>query len=301
MRRLSLLLALLAASAASAQPSPWSPLPTEGTALALRVQHPTHTPYLIGIGDATADPDDYYRIWTSVWSAEAAVPVGPLRLTAEIPFAVSVLSDAALELSEPVPGGAPDRDRTGAALGNLRIGVETSLHPGVVVGGGLRLPTATDVSDGSSRSQEASLEGFEAMGGDQVATFIADLATLDIHLDARRHVAGPLAVRAFLAPALAFWTDDPLEDRPLLFTAYAVQASIEAGKVEAVAGVGGVSRLAGYRYFTAEEDSEVSLGAVADLELGDFRPGVSVRVPVKGLFSQVLDAVIGLRLSYTVH
>ncbi len=294
-----LLLASLALSvAASAQPALRLPLDAAGPALSVRAAKPSFT--TPSLGDAVdpdptfdlQDPDDFYGARTSAWAVGASVPVGPVRVVGEVPFALVSISDELYALYEE---GGFEQSQTGAALGNVRLGVERDLPglTGLTVGADVRLPTATggvNTTDG-----DASGIGFISRY-EEPGAFRDNLLTVSARASASRPV-GPVAVQAQLAPALGVWTGDEGDRDNVGYLSYTVHAIAPVGAARAGAGVSGTLVVAGTEA-SAREDHEMSVEALADVAVGAFRPGVEVRVPVAGFFADVVTAVVGVGVTY---
>ena len=291
-----LLLASLAfAVAASAQPALRLPLDTDGPALSVRAAKPSFTTPSFGDNvepDPTfeaQDPDDFYGARTSAWAVEASVPVGPVRVVAGVPFALVSISDELYELY--VEGGF-EQSQTGTALGNVRLGVERDL-PGLTVGADVRLPTAT----GAVNTTDGDAGGIGFISRyEEPGTFRDNLLTVSARASAVRPV-GPVAVQAQLAPALGVWTGDERDRDNVGYLAYAAHVLAPAGPARVGAGVSGTLVVAGTEA-SAREDHEMTVEALADVAVGAFRPGVEIRVPVSGFFADVLDAVVGVGVTY---
>ena len=273
--RALVLLALLAAGTASAQPFNWS-LPTSGSTISLSAERPLFDGPFRGVDLGPL---------ASAWLFSTTQAVGPVRLTGELPFAYGS--------AEPDFGGD---DVGGFALGNAQVGAEADLLAApVTVGGYVRLPTATAGGDGG---EVGALVGLFS-DRDRPGLYIEDLVTVSAMVEARpRVLAVPgLSFRLRAVPQLLIATDDfVLADGSELLVGYAAQAFFSTGAARVGGGLSGASIVTE----DVDDRHEVSLGVLADAGLGATRVGVVGRLPVAGGASDVVNGVIGLRLTYGV-
>ena len=283
--RLACLAALLAATA-SAQPSNWDP-PTRGAALGLTAERPTFD------GGAFGGLPAFGGV-TSSWRFTASVPVGPARVVGELPFAFASFDDPS-----PLGPGGVTTSESGAALGNAQIGAELDLVVApVTVGGYLRVPTVARSEDFGDVAQ---FVGFFA-NADRPGAYADDTVTLSAMVEGRpRLLTVPgLSFRLRALPQVLVATGDPdpfdPRDDAEVLVGYAAQAFYNAGAARVGGGFSGVSVLTE----DADERHEVSVGILADAPLGPLRFGVSARLPFVGTLDEVVNAVVGLRISYNV-
>ena len=277
MRSLALALLAVAAGTADAQPTNWA-IPTGGATVSLSADRPFFD------GDDTLDP------LTSAWTFETAQPILPgVRFVGEIPFTIVALDGG---------GVLTSNEETGAALGNVQLGVEADfpLSP-VTLGGYVRLPTLTRTDDAAG--DDAPFVGVAAEY-ERVGAYVEDAVTVAALVQGEyRPLALPtLGVRARLVPQVIVATEDRVfGDAAEVYLGYALQAFVSSGVVRLGAGVSGISILTE----DPDERHEVSAGVVADAGLGSaFRVGATVRKPVLGDIEDAVDAIVGLRLTYGV-
>ena len=272
-----LALALLAISVASAQPSNWA-FPTSGATVSLTADHPF------------LDGDDPFGASTSVWMFETAQPIVPgVRLVGEIPFALVSYDDTDLF--------GDDISETGASLGNVQLGVEADfpLSP-VALGAYLRIPTLTTTDDiaGGLAPFVGVLTEYERIGA-----YTEDVVTVAgmVQGDYQPLAIPTLALRARLTPEVLIATDDDvLGDDAEVLLGYALQAFVSGGVARFGVGFSGISLLS---EADLDERHEISAGLLADVGLGPvLRLGATARIPIIGDLDEVVDGVVGLRLTY---
>jgi len=221
---------------------------------------------------------------------ETAQPIVPgVRLVGEIPFAIVSYDGTDLF--------GNDVSETGAALGNVQLGVEADfpLSP-VALGAYLRIPTLTTTDDvaGGLAPSVGMLTEYERIGA-----YIDDAVTVAgmVQGDYRPLAIPTLALRARLTPQVLIFTEDAaLGDDPEVLVGYALQAFVNGGAARFGVGFSGISLLT---EDDVDERHEISAGLLADVGLGPvLRLGATARIPIIGNLDEIVDGVVGLRLTY---
>jgi len=293
MRRLPLLLVLLAASAASAQPEYRRSVaaPSVSFDVAHAIGDDLHFagtasenggPYTVDIG-----------ITSLVLTASARVPlVGRWAVVAEVPLMVS-------RFAQTVTGdlaGQESGTDTQMDLGNVEAGVELALRDGLRVGGRVRLPTTTR---GAYCGEGDADTAYSGLATDQehleayVSNVLALTASADIDVPVRPH----LGVRLRLAPDLLVNTED--SDQTDVALGYGAHADLAVGP--AVLSVGGVGRqYAKSDGFGGLFETDLALVIGESAEIGGVRPGLTARIPVFERY-QFSDAVVAVSLDVPIR
>jgi hypothetical protein len=200
-----------------------------------------------------------------------------LALVAELPFAYAE-ADAEIDLF----------DVSDATIGNPYLGVELhSVSSGLFGELGLRIPLAAQRNAGT-------LTGLLTDFVDRTEAFLPDVLTLQGALNYGLRLPSGFGAR-FRAGSVV-WLDvgDGAADTEVSIV-YSGQAWYDAGAV--VAGGG----LSGRWVVTAEGDlgetTVHQLVMLTDVRLGQFRPGIQLRIPIDKDLNDALDLVFGLKLA----
>ena len=279
-----LLLALLVASAAAAQPG-WRPVP-EGPSVSVDalVALGDDFPLIGNAADPTAEAGRI-DIVSSALLIGARVPVtGPWTAVVEVPVAYARYTFEGGPPVEPEPGlptvDPSDFDGADVGLGNPYLGAELRATRALTVGLGVRPPLAreqappTGTAEGWQGGLRADVERFEA--------YLPRALTLSgtARLDAPVGSVG--RVRLSVDPALVIDTDEFRsgdQDKATPVLGYALHGDLRVGPATLSAGL--VDRaLYGDRYRLFETNPTVVLGVAADV--AGVRPGVLLRLPTDG-------------------
>lgn len=281
MRSLLLALALVTAGTAAAQ-AEWRSLPP-GPSLSLDVLSAIGGEELL-ITDAEGGEIGRTETTAVALLLSGRVPVGARwAVRAELPLAYARFSG---------PGGAGSTfDESDAVVGNPYLGIETSIGPTLVLGGGVRVPVFTEITDtetfGWQGGTRADTERFEA--------YLPEVLTVSASADYAAPLSPTVRLRGRLAPAVvadvsgAENANNPSATDWML--GYGLQAEAEVGAVTLRGGVVGRPFLTGRRFEGLETLATALLGVATGV--GGARVGVLGRIPLDGP-SFRSDATLGL-------
>ena len=295
MRTLLVLALLAATAAASAQPD-WRPTagaPSVSLDVIAALGDDLQVADVDGVGVGTVETT------TSALLVSGRIPVGPVTVVAELPFAYVNYSTGSLSSY----GGFRTDESTGiggadAIVGNPYVGVRVSTASASLEGG-VRLPLST--GDPYNTFADASVVG-PTLDPERFEAYLADIATLSLDARLGRDVAPGVRVEGRLAPALLTETGDATDCRVCdtvtngfdVQLGYGVRVVADAGPARVHAGVGGRRSVTRNRFEAFDRDATLSLGA--SLVRAPVRPGVLVRVPVSPGTYFGTKAVVGLSL-----
>ena len=293
MRTLLVLALLAATAAASAQPD-WRP-PSGAPSVSLDV--------IAALGDdlQVADVDGVgvgtVETTTSALLVSGRIPVGPVTVVAELPFAYVNYSTGSLS-SYDRTGESTGIGGADAIVGNPYVGVRVSTASASLEGG-VRLPLST--GDPYDTFADASVVG-PTLDPERFEAYLADVATLSLDARLGRDVVPGVRIEGRLAPALLTETGDAPDCRACdtvtngfdVQLGYGVRVVADAGLARLHAGVGGRRSVTRNRFEAFDRDASLSLGA--SLARAPVRPGVLVRVPVSPGTYFGTKAVVGLSL-----
>ena len=274
----SLLLLAACAVSVSAQPASWE-FPTSGSTVSLSAERPLFD------DDSFAGNTDFGPL-TSAWLFSTTQAVGPVRLVGELPFAYGSIENTILGVD----------DVSGFALGNAQLGVEADLLVApVTVGGYVRIPTFTSEDEGGGVAQIIGI----LSDAERVGLYAEDLVTVSAMIEGRPSIlAVPgLSFRLRATPQLLVATeDDILADDVEVVIGYAAHAFFSTGVARLGAGLSG----AGIVTEDVDDRNQVFIGLLGDVGLGPVRVGATGRLPIAGESKDLINGVVGLRLTYGV-
>ena len=291
MRTLLFVTALLAASAATAQPL-WRSLPPGGlTADVLKTVPGQSATLMDANGNALGEANSTIGHTALILSTRLPVMPG-MSFVAEAPFAFSSYDETTLSA-----GGVDVGNGTTSqiGLGNPYLGIAAGAKNGLSLEVGGRIPVFTVYGEGEAGRGGLSETTWAAANPEQVEAFMPSTYTLAARVQYEREVTEGLGIRADLAPAYLASTQAYAADgqKPSAVIArYGFQVTGEAGPFELAGGAIGREPLANDGSFVAEGSTAGIVSAVYDGV--QFRPGVTVRVPVRGYAAG--NAVVGLSL-----
>jgi hypothetical protein len=220
---------------------------------------------------------------SSVWFLSGRLSVSDdLVLVAEIPLA---FAEPDLDVQ---PLGPTVETEMEGALGNVYVGLDwRPASPEFFGELGVRLPLLDE-------TDLASAVGFFTDFVDRFEAFSSDLVALQVAGNYMRHYPSGFALRLRFSPILDFFTD--AEETEVYFH-YSGQGRYEA---EGLALGGG---LAGRWAVTSENAVENLSGTTihhaalfGSYEIGRFRPGMQVRIPIDEDLRDFIDLTVGLTL-----
>lgn len=252
------LLGLAAATPALAQSSLW--LEHAPTEIAVDALHPEYD----------SGPDVNAASAGYVFSARMGLANGA-SIFVEVPFAY-------------VSAGGVPGDRSEGSIGNLTAGLRLPYSDHTTFEFGGRLPTADD-GLANAYAAFASLEWIEAFAPEEVSVFgLADMTLAETSiLELVGKVGGTLGTGVGRGGGGG-----------CVSALYGAQAWVAPGAARVGVGVTGRAFFGGYG-FDPDRSTWHQLGAHADLDLGAFRPGVDLRVPIDDRFDVT---TFGVSLQY---
>ncbi|MEL6616253.1 MAG: hypothetical protein AAFQ43_10970 [Bacteroidota bacterium] len=281
--RLLPLLALLIAVPTAAQPGAWLPLDTSGDAIAL-------TAHKISFDDDSFFGTDGFSALSSAQFLQARVGVTPsIRIVADLPLAYASVEDFVGE------------DVGGLVVGNAQVGIEADLpadRGAATVGLSVRLPIVDTIIDLDDDSGPAVFYG-QFASYDRFGAFIPETATLVGTTTGRFDLSPEVALTGQLTPQVLIPTaNTDFRDTEVLL-GYLFRGEAQAGPALLTLGIRGTGIL------TEEVDEDGdrflhALGLGAEVQAGPVRPGLFVELPINGANEDLLNAVYGFGLSYSL-
>jgi hypothetical protein len=211
---------------------------------------------------------------TSAWFLTGRFAVGnTISLVGQIPFAIY------------------GRDYNGSsesenAFGNIYAGIEIHGQNTPVFGEiGVYLPTAPSEGDATS-----------ALFSGCAETFLIEATSISGMVNYYQQNPGGLLLHFRGGPSIWIDTGDN-SDETEVYLLYAAQVGYAAPKFELLTGFTGRWWLsAGDATDNFGEASFHQIGFAANIALGNFRPGATLRVPIDEDYSDIMDFVFGLTL-----
>ena len=158
---------------------------------------------------------------------------------------------------------------------------------------GLRLPLTSE--------KKSNARGVGILADfDRMEAFSIKLLPLQMSLNVARRDASGLVMRLRGGPDLWISTDSKTEgDKTEFWMHYSAQLGYEGELLNLLAGVTGRLWVTG-EDLTLGERSFHQLGINAGVNLGRFRPGLHIRIPIDKDLSELIENVIGINCSIRV-
>ncbi len=187
-----------------------------------------------------------------------------------------------------------DESRSETMFGNPYIGLEVSSSPRLAFELGLRVPVASDTKPLAAGVGAAS-------DADRLEAFVSDLLPISVKLRYRSKNAENVVFGFRVGPTLWVFTDDVggFRDEGEILMDYGAHVGYEAGTLSVVGGVSGRWNLTSGSGFSDSSFHQVA--ATVNLNLGQARPGVHLRIPLDEDLRDTYNFVLGLQLGLVLQ
>jgi hypothetical protein len=222
-----------------------------------------------------------------------------IRIVADLPIARFGTNPDEEEATE---------DVSSTEIGNPYLGAHGTLEGRWSIGGGLRLPLASLPKEHFSSLEEVHQSSAGALA--LLTGSIGDISRFEAfspNTFALRGYGGytirfPSGLSARIRPGLSLLspTEDTESRENLLLLDYKGEAWYENDQFRVGAGVGGRINLNADKEESFEERTLLFFESAAQVQLEQFRPGVTFRLPLNDEPSDVLDYSVGINLTVTL-